>query len=279
MVLDPDDPRSPYEQVANHLRAAILTGDFKAGDRLPSGAKLSETYGVARMTINKAIDVLRDENLVISRQGSGVFVRERTTKPIGLRPHIEAAFEAKNVTIDFAGFSGETLHGALTEPLDKIRGGRYTPETIRIRAIVPDTSMPWSVPSNVADLSDNPAFRARAQGIIDRHAGEMIKAVEELESLGLVPSASAEVRTVGEVQLFKLYLINNAETFFGFYPIHEWSVDLDGDNAEMFDLMGKDATLFHTQATNSPNDSDSQYVDQARQWFESVWETVAHSST
>ena len=103
----------------------------------------------------------------------------------------------------------------------------------------------------------------------------MIKAVEELETLGLVPSANAEVRTVGEVQLFKLYLINNAETFFGFYPIQEWSIDLDGEKAEMYDLMGKDATLFHTQATNSPNDSDSQYVEQARQWFESVWATVA----
>ena len=40
---------------------------------------------------------------------------------IGLRPFIEQAFAREHVMIDFAGFSGETLHGAVQEPLDKIR--------------------------------------------------------------------------------------------------------------------------------------------------------------
>jgi hypothetical protein len=46
------------------------------------------------------------ERLLISRQGSGVFVRAQTELPVGLRPHIEAAFEQPHVRIDFAGFSG-----------------------------------------------------------------------------------------------------------------------------------------------------------------------------
>jgi DNA-binding GntR family transcriptional regulator len=45
-MLDPDDPRPPYLPVANApLRAAILTGVFKPGDRLPGGrtsAKLAD---------------------------------------------------------------------------------------------------------------------------------------------------------------------------------------------------------------------------------------------
>ena len=51
MGLEPDDPRPPYQQVANHLRAAILTRVFAPGDKLPSGPELSKQYGVARMTI------------------------------------------------------------------------------------------------------------------------------------------------------------------------------------------------------------------------------------
>ena len=127
MALDPDDPRPPYVQVANALRAAILTKTFSPGDRLPSRNDLAKKYNVAPMTVQNALRELREEGLIVSRQGSGVFVRERTERPVGLRPHIERAFERPHVTIDFAGFSGETLHGVMQEPLDKIRIGRLTP--------------------------------------------------------------------------------------------------------------------------------------------------------
>ena len=119
--LDPDDPRPASQQIANVLRAAIRTGKFAPGDRLPSQLELADRYGVARETVKSALRVLRDERLIITRQGSGAFVRAQTERPVGLRPHVEEAFNRSNVTVDFAGFSGETLHGALTEPLDKIR--------------------------------------------------------------------------------------------------------------------------------------------------------------
>ena len=273
--LDPDDPKPPFQQVANHLRAVILTGELAPGDRLPTGGQLTKMYGVARMTIHKALQVLRDEGLIVSRQGSGVYVRERTTRPVGLRPHIEAAFDGPSVLIDFAGFSGETLHGALVEPLDKIRNGRYTPEQIQIRAIVPDTRDPWALPSNVEDLTDNPAFRARAQSIIARHSLAVVEAVHELESLGLVANAKAEVRVIRSVQLFKLYVINRQELFFGFYPIRRRTITLDGTDHEIYDLMGKAATLFRHQAGGDGTDTDSLYVNEALTWFESVWDTVA----
>ena len=80
---------------------------------------MARRFNVARMTVQQAIRLLRDEGLVVSRQGSGVFVRQRTEQPVGLRPHLDRAFEAAKVSVDFAGFSGETLHGAITEPLDK----------------------------------------------------------------------------------------------------------------------------------------------------------------
>ena len=75
MELDPDDSRAPYLQVAGLLRAAILTGRYAPGDRLPSGPELATQLGVARMTVQQAIRLLRSEGLVVSRQGSGVFVR------------------------------------------------------------------------------------------------------------------------------------------------------------------------------------------------------------
>jgi DNA-binding transcriptional regulator YhcF (GntR family) len=275
MALDPDDPRPPYVQVANALRAAILTKTFSPGDRLPSRTELAKKYNVAPMTVQNALRELRDEGLIVSRQGSGVFVRERTERPIGLRPHIERAFEQPNVTIDFAGFSGETLHGVIQEPLDKIRIGRLTPESVHVRLLLPDPTQPMTIPCQVDDLADSPEFRKRAEEIMRRHTLAIVDSVEELGSLGLVKDVSAEIRVHRAAPLFKLYMINNEEAFFGFYPVREHVITLGGAPRAIYDLMGKDAILFHHSVTDDDTSTGSQYVDQARDWFESMWSTVS----
>jgi DNA-binding transcriptional regulator YhcF (GntR family) len=275
MALDPDDPRPPYQQVANALRAAILTRKFAPGDKLPSGPQLATTYGVARMTVQQAIRILRDEGLIVSRQGSGVFVRERTERPVGLRPHLERAFEQPAVSVDFAGFSGETLHGAISEPLDKIRAGRLRPASVTVRMLLPDPSVPWSLPARVDDLTDSPPFRQRADRIMRRHAVAIVDAVTELGELGLVEEARAEVRVHPAVPLFKLYLVNNTDAFFGYYPVQKHDVPLDGERTAVWDLMGKDAVLFHHTADTDPESLASQYVSQSRGWFDSLWNSVA----
>jgi DNA-binding GntR family transcriptional regulator len=63
-------------QVADAIRREITSGALVAGDRLPSVAELAERYGVAKMTVQKALDVLRGEGLVIAWQGRGTFVRD-----------------------------------------------------------------------------------------------------------------------------------------------------------------------------------------------------------
>jgi DNA-binding transcriptional regulator YhcF (GntR family) len=275
MALDPDDPRPPYQQVANALRAAILTRKLAPGEKLPSGNELAQRYGVARMTVQQAIRLLRDEGLIVSRQGSGVFVRERTARAIALRPHVERAFEQPKVSIDFAGFSGETLHGVLQEPLDKIRVGQLVPESIEIRVLVPDPGQPWAIPCRVADLGDEPAFRERADQISRRHTDSITESVAELADLGLVKTASAEVRVHGSAPMFKLYILNRAEAFFGFYPITEHAVTLHSESVPMYDLMGKDATMFHYEQGADPDSIGGQYVAQAQAWFDSMWSTVS----
>ncbi len=274
MELDPDDPRPPYLQVAHQLRAAILTRKFAPGEKLPSGPELAKNFGVARMTVQQAIRQLRDEGLVVSRQGSGVFVRERTARPVGLRPHIEQAFKKSEVTIEFAGFSGETLHGAIQEPLDSIRAGRLVPESVTIRMLVPDTERPWSLPCRVDDLQDEPLFRRRMERISLRAAQAIVDSVQELKDLGLVKAAAAEVRINGEPPRFKLYVINGEEAFFGFYPVTEHTVALGGEPRAVYDLMGKDAELFHFAVSDGEDSTSGQFVQQSRAWFDSVWSTV-----
>ena len=279
MNLDPDDPRPPYVQVANAVRAAILTKVFKPGEKIPSGTELAKQYGVARMTVQQALRVLKDEGLIQSRQGSGVYVRERTERPIGLRPHIERAFDSERVTIDFAGFSGETLHGVIQEPLDKIRVGRLTPESISIRLLLPDTREPLALPCKVEDLQDSPEFRERATQIMHRHTESIRDSVEELASFNLIKEASVDVRVHRAAPAFKLYILNNEEIFFGFYPVREHVIQFTNGPQAIYDLMGKDALLFHHAATDDPDSIGTQYLHQARQWFDSMWTSVGREFT
>jgi DNA-binding transcriptional regulator YhcF (GntR family) len=273
--LDPDDPKQASQQIASKLRAAILTRKLAPGERLPSQPDLATRYGVARETVKRALDVLQSERLIVRRQGSGVFVRAQTQRPVELRPHIEAAFERANVTIDYAGFSGETLRDALAEVLDQVRAGRLTPESISVRIMLSDMSVPMALPASAETHADDSSVRERAERITRRSAGGIVDQVRELGELGLVPSVSVDVRAHSATPLFKLYILNTEEVFFGFYPAVERTVAIKGKSVPIFDLMGKDVPLFHYAVTDDDASHGSQFVEAARAWFDSLWGTVA----
>jgi GntR family transcriptional regulator len=87
MPIRVDDPRPPYLQVADELRQRIAAGELEPGDRLPSTRQLAETYGIATMTVQNALRVLRDEGLVVSHQGRGVYVQDpKNTKDPSSEP-------------------------------------------------------------------------------------------------------------------------------------------------------------------------------------------------
>jgi DNA-binding transcriptional regulator YhcF (GntR family) len=115
MTLGRRRPEPPYQQVAARLRAAILTKQLKPGDKLGSGAQLAAQYGVARMTSSRPSGCCATTASWSPGKGSGVYVRARTERPSGYVPHVEQAFTAPHVQIDFAGPLRETLAGALSE--------------------------------------------------------------------------------------------------------------------------------------------------------------------
>ncbi|GIE96686.1 winged helix-turn-helix domain-containing protein [Paractinoplanes rishiriensis] len=274
--LDPDDPKQASQQIANKLRAAILTRRLQPGDKLPSQPDLVARYGVARETVKRALEVLRSERLIVTRQGSGAFVRAQTQRAVELRPHIEAAFERPHVSIDFAGFSGETLRDAIAEALDKVRVGRLAPESIAVRVLISDMTTPVALPARAETQSDDPAVRERAERITRRAADAIIDQVAELGDLGLIRSATVEVRMHRASPLFKLYILNNEEVFYGFYPVVERTVAIKGEPMAIYDLMGKDVPLFHYAVTDDDASHGTQFVEASRQWFDSMWSTIAY---
>lgn len=198
-----------------------------------------------------------------------------TAPSIGLRPFIESAFTSEHVRIDFAGFSGETLHGAIQEPLDKVRIGLIKPASLALRLLLPDTTWPMALPCRADDLGDDAAIRERATRLTARHANAILDSVHELVHLGLLNDATATVRVHRCAPLFKLYLLNGEEAFYGFYPIVRNTVSLNGGPHEIYDPMGKDSVMFH-HSSRSGQPADFAFVEQALSWFETMWGTVSY---
>lgn len=67
-------PRSFASKVAEALRSEIQGGTFRPGDRLPTEQVLSETFGVSRTVVREAIFALKQDGILDSFQGRGIFV-------------------------------------------------------------------------------------------------------------------------------------------------------------------------------------------------------------
>jgi len=71
-------PTTPlYRRIAAELRAAITTGQYPPGSRLPTEQELGNRYKVSRNTIRLALGLLANEGTITSTPGRGTFVRDR----------------------------------------------------------------------------------------------------------------------------------------------------------------------------------------------------------
>ncbi|MEU1308767.1 GntR family transcriptional regulator [Streptomyces cinnamoneus] len=71
------DRRSLHERIAADLRDEIMSGDLAPGAKLPSTVQLTSRFDASNATVQKALQLLKDERLVIGRPGAAVTVRER----------------------------------------------------------------------------------------------------------------------------------------------------------------------------------------------------------
>jgi GntR family transcriptional regulator len=104
-----------YLTIATDLREQISTGELPAGQLLPSESDLGVRYGVSRVTVRKALEALRDDSLIDSRQGFGWFVAtDPLRQTLGRLGTLEAQLAASGVTperkiLEF-GFVAATKH-------------------------------------------------------------------------------------------------------------------------------------------------------------------------
>lgn len=79
----PSSRKQPvYVAIAEILRSRISNEKMQAGDRLPTERALAEEFGVARMTMRKALGLLQREGVVERRRGrtGGTFIQAAVLK-------------------------------------------------------------------------------------------------------------------------------------------------------------------------------------------------------
>jgi GntR family transcriptional repressor for pyruvate dehydrogenase complex len=72
------------DRVAAVLAEEIESGRLAEGDKLPTEVELVKQLGVSRTVVREAVSRLRNAGLVEPRQGLGVFVMPRRTRPLDI---------------------------------------------------------------------------------------------------------------------------------------------------------------------------------------------------
>lgn len=76
------DERPLAERIAAEIRKLIMSGDWEPGKRVPTNAQLREQYETSNVTIQRALQILKDEKFLEGQVGVGVFVRGERAQTI-----------------------------------------------------------------------------------------------------------------------------------------------------------------------------------------------------
>lgn len=71
-----------YIRIVEGIKEAILSGQLKEEQQLPSTTHLSKEFSINIATVNKAINILVDEELVYKKRGIGMFVAKGALKTL-----------------------------------------------------------------------------------------------------------------------------------------------------------------------------------------------------
>ena len=81
MAVNNSGPRH-YEVVIDDIKAMILRGELKQGEKIPSERELAERFNVSRVPIREALKILEYMGILDSTQGDGTYVKNYTLEDL-----------------------------------------------------------------------------------------------------------------------------------------------------------------------------------------------------
>ncbi|MFD4603378.1 FadR/GntR family transcriptional regulator [Streptomyces sp. NPDC058464] len=274
---------STPKEIADALRERIRSGDLKAGDRLPTQAELAEEFRVERGTVRQAVRVLQDDGFLVDvgkgsppriAEPSAPALDEPQPTMVGLGPRMTEAFAAEHVRIDAACLTAQSLLPALAEPLRMIHEGRFRPERIDVRVLLPSRDIPLAFPTAVDGDDDTVHNRwlgmRNAQGQVLQYNLQGLRSTHKID-------VNVTFRALPFTPPIKLYLLNGAEALFAYYTVTRREEQTEDGLLDMYDAVGSESLLFSFEKRTSQR--DAAFVEQSQKWFDALWETITTDLT
>lgn len=74
IVVSNKESRPLYEQIAMQIKGAIMSGELKAGEAIPSVRSLAKSLHISVLTVQKAYATLQEEGFIETTAGKGCYV-------------------------------------------------------------------------------------------------------------------------------------------------------------------------------------------------------------
>ncbi len=120
--VDLDSAVPIYAQVERQARVLLARGYWRAGDQLPSVRELAVRLRINPLTVVKVYRLLRDDGLVTTRPGAGIFVSEKPAAKT--RDRVRIARESLERAVEEAaslGLEEEAIREAFEASLTAMR--------------------------------------------------------------------------------------------------------------------------------------------------------------
>ncbi len=104
ITISPNNPDPLYKQIKDQIKTAIMAGEVKPGDTLPSIRGLAKELKTSVITIKRAYTDLEQEGFITTRQGMGSFVTDISRERLRLEKLGEIRKKLAHLTEDAARF-------------------------------------------------------------------------------------------------------------------------------------------------------------------------------
>jgi len=110
-----------YEQLMNQIKSAVIKGELKENDPLPSVRGLSAELRISALTVKKAYDRLEEEGFVVTVHGKGTFIAasDQQLANEARRKSVESDFAAAVEKARSAGMTNDEIRDILEIMLEE----------------------------------------------------------------------------------------------------------------------------------------------------------------
>ncbi|MEZ3470484.1 MAG: GntR family transcriptional regulator [Schaedlerella sp.] len=100
--------RPLYEQIATQIKSAIMSGELKAGEAIPSVRAMAKSLHISILTVQKAYSTLQEDGFIETTAGKGCYVSAQN-QDFYLEEQQKKIEEKFSEAIEIARVSGITL--------------------------------------------------------------------------------------------------------------------------------------------------------------------------